>query len=31
MSTIRDKSLAVAGIAKINWAKDFMPVAVTWS
>ena len=26
MSIIRDKSLAAAGIAKINWVKDFMPV-----
>jgi len=26
MSIIRDKSLAGAGIAKINWVKDFMPV-----
>ena len=26
MSTIRDKSLAAAGLAKINWVKDFMPV-----
>ena len=26
MSVIRDKSLAAAGIAKINWVKDFMPV-----
>ena len=26
MSIIRDKSLAQAGIAKINWVKDFMPV-----
>jgi len=26
MSIIRDKSLAPAGIAKINWVKDFMPV-----
>ena len=26
MSIIRDKSLAPAGLAKINWVKDFMPV-----
>jgi adenosylhomocysteinase len=26
MSIIRDKSLAAAGLAKINWVKDFMPV-----
>jgi adenosylhomocysteinase len=26
MSVIRDKSLAEAGLAKINWVKDFMPV-----
>ena len=26
MSIIRDKSLANAGLAKINWVKDFMPV-----
>jgi len=26
MSVIRDKSLAAAGLAKINWVKDFMPV-----
>ena len=26
MSIIRDKSLASAGLAKINWVKDFMPV-----
>ena len=26
MSIIRDKSLAEAGMAKINWVKDFMPV-----
>ncbi|MCL2068125.1 MAG: adenosylhomocysteinase [Treponema sp.] len=26
MSIIRDKSLAGAGLAKINWVKDFMPV-----
>ena len=26
LSIIRDKSLAPAGIAKINWVKDFMPV-----
>jgi len=26
MSIIRDKSLAEAGLAKINWVKDFMPV-----
>ena len=26
MSIVRDKSLAGAGIAKINWVKDFMPV-----
>jgi len=26
MSIISDKSLATAGLAKINWVKDFMPV-----
>jgi len=26
LSIIRDKSLAAAGLAKINWVKDFMPV-----
>jgi len=26
MSIIKDKSLAAAGLAKINWVKDFMPV-----
>ena len=26
MSIIRNKSLAAAGLAKINWVKDFMPV-----
>jgi adenosylhomocysteinase len=26
LSVIRDKSLAAAGLAKINWVKDFMPV-----
>jgi len=26
MSIIRDKSLAAAGLAKINWVKDFMPI-----
>ena len=26
MSIIKDKSLAGAGLAKINWVKDFMPV-----
>ena len=26
MSIIRDKSLAAAGLAKIKWVKDFMPV-----
>ncbi|MCL2270433.1 MAG: adenosylhomocysteinase [Treponema sp.] len=26
MSIVRDKSLAAAGLAKINWVKDFMPV-----
>ena len=26
MSIIRDKSLAGAGLAKINWVRDFMPV-----
>jgi adenosylhomocysteinase len=26
LSIIRDKSLADAGLAKINWVKDFMPV-----
>ena len=26
MSIIRDKSLAAAGLAKIHWVKDFMPV-----
>jgi adenosylhomocysteinase len=26
MSIIRDKTLAAAGLAKINWVKDFMPV-----
>jgi len=26
LSIIRDKSLAGAGLAKINWVKDFMPV-----
>ena len=26
MSIIRDKTLAAAGIAKINWVRDFMPV-----
>ena len=26
MSIIRDKSLAAAGLAKINWVRDFMPV-----
>ena len=29
MSIIRDKSLAEAGLAKINWVKDFMPVLNT--
>ncbi|MCL2129711.1 MAG: adenosylhomocysteinase, partial [Treponema sp.] len=26
MSIIRDKSLAKAGLAKIEWVKDFMPI-----
>ena len=26
MSIIRDKSLAAAGLKKINWVKDFMPI-----
>ena len=26
MSIVRDKSLAAAGLARINWVKDFMPV-----
>jgi adenosylhomocysteinase len=26
LSIIRDKSLAAAGLTKINWVKDFMPV-----
>jgi len=29
LSIIRDKSLAEAGLAKINWVKDFMPVLNT--
>lgn len=29
MSIIRDKSLASAGLAKINWVKDFMPILNT--
>jgi len=29
LSIIRDKTLAPAGLAKINWVQDFMPVLKT--